>query len=53
MNQCLNRRTSCVKMFKKEVKAWQQPQNNKKSIINWQFKTEDASIKLRRLLSDN
>lgn len=49
MNQCLNRRISCSEMLKKEVKAWQQHRNNKNSTINWQFKTEDARIKLHRL----
>lgn len=49
MNQCLNRRISCVEILKKEVKAWQEHRNNKNSTINWQFKTEDARIKLRRL----
>lgn len=49
MNQCLNRRISCVEILKREVKAWQEHRNNKNSTINWQFKTEDARIKLHRL----
>ena len=30
-------------------KAWQEARNNKKAKINWQFTTEDARIKLKRL----
>ncbi|RLB12773.1 MAG: IS630 family transposase, partial [Deltaproteobacteria bacterium] len=32
-----------------EVAAWQQARNNKGAKVNWQFKTEDARIKLKRL----
>ncbi|MFA5621069.1 MAG: IS630 family transposase, partial [Weeksellaceae bacterium] len=32
-----------------EVEAWQQHRNNKNSKINWQFTTNDARQKLRRL----
>ncbi len=49
MGQCLNRRIDNMVTIRKEVKAWQQDRNNKKSVINWQFKTDDARIKLKRL----
>ena len=31
------------------VRAWQKFRNNKNAKVNWQFTTEDARIKLRRL----
>ena len=49
MSQCLNRRIDNMATIRKEVKAWQQDRNNKKTTINWQFKTDDARIKLKRL----
>lgn len=49
MGQCLNRRIDKMAMIRKEVKAWEQSRNNKKSKINWQFRTDDARIKLQRL----
>lgn len=47
--QCLKRRMDNIKIIKEEVEAWQMNRNNKKSEINWQFKTADARIKLKRL----
>jgi len=47
--QCLKRRMDNIKTIKEEVKAWENNRNNKKSVINWQFKTADARIKLKRL----
>jgi hypothetical protein len=49
MGQCLNRRIDSMKIMKEEVKAWESHRNNKKAIINWQFTTKDARIKLKRL----
>jgi hypothetical protein len=49
MGQCLNRRINNITTVKNEVKAWQQSRNNKKAKINWQFKAEDARIKLKKL----
>ena len=37
--------------FQKEIKAWEQSRNKKKAKINWQFKTNDARIKLKRINS--
>lgn len=48
-NQCLNRRIDNILTVKKECKAWQNNRNNMNSIINWQFTTKDARIKLKRL----
>jgi len=47
--QCLKRRMDNIKILKEEVEAWQMNRNNKKSEINWQFKTAEARIKLKRL----
>ena len=49
MGQCLSRRIPEIETIKNEVKAWQEARNNKNAKINWQFTTEDARIKLRRL----
>jgi hypothetical protein len=49
MSQCLNRRIDKMTTIRKEVKAWEQNRNNKKAKINWQFKTDDARVKLKRL----
>jgi hypothetical protein len=49
MGQCLNRRIDNIEIMQKEVTAWENHRNNKKAVINWQFRTEDARIKLRKL----
>jgi len=54
MGQCLSRRIPEIDIIKNEVKAWQEARNNKNAKIKWQFTTDDARTKLRRLypLSD-
>jgi len=47
--QCLNRRIDNIETVRNEVKAWQKHRNSLKASINWQFKTEDARIKLKKL----
>lgn len=47
--QCLNRRIDKVTSVIKECKAWQEHRNNMNAEINWQFETNDARIKLKRL----
>lgn len=49
MSQCLNRRIDNIKTMKQEARAWQKHRNNKNATIDWQFKTEDARVKLKRL----
>jgi transposase len=49
MGQCLNRRIENISIIKEEIETWQEARNNKKATINWQFKTTDARIKLKRL----
>jgi hypothetical protein len=47
--QCLNRHMPTLKLIKEEVGAWQTQRNNKNSKINWQFTTNDARLKLKKL----
>ena len=47
--QCLNRRIADIETVEKEVAAWQEFRNNKIATVNWQFTTDDARVKLRRL----
>jgi transposase len=47
--QCLKRRIEDIETVRKEVNAWQKARNNKKAKVNWQFTTDNARIKLRRL----
>jgi hypothetical protein len=49
MGQCLNRRIDNMKTMKQEVNAWKEHRNNKMAVINWQFITKDARIKLKKL----
>ena len=49
MGQCLKRRIDNMSTIREEVDAWQHNRNNKKAVINWQFTTDDARIKLKRL----
>src|SRR3990167_7466862 len=47
--QCLDRRIPDKQTFISEVNAWKTSRNNSECVIDWQFKTEDARIKLKRL----
>jgi hypothetical protein len=47
--QCLNRRLDDRAMMEREVAAWATARNSASSCIDWQFTTEDARIKLKRL----
>jgi hypothetical protein len=47
--QCLNRRIASIQAVQKEINAWQKHRNNQNAKINWQFTTDNARIKLRRL----
>jgi len=49
MGQCLNRRIDNISEIKSEVVAWQNHRNNLNAKVDWQFTTEKARIKLRRL----
>ena len=47
--QCLNRRIDCIDEMRSEVSAWNEDRNTRQTIVDWQFRTEDARIKLKRL----
>ena len=47
--QCLDRRIDDRNRMAREVAAWQVARNAANARINWQFKTADARIKLKRL----
>ena len=47
--QCLNRRIPDKETFIQETKVWCKERNESKAIIDWQFTTDDARIKLKRL----
>lgn len=47
--QCLNRRIDNITTVSTECKMWLEARNNMNATINWQFTTEDARIKLKRL----
>jgi hypothetical protein len=47
--QCLARRIPDMETMQNEINAWQKDRNNNMKKIDWQFKTSDARIKLKRL----
>lgn len=50
--QCLNRRIPDRETLKKETAAWAEERNKKCIKVNWQFSTENARIKLKKLYPD-
>ena len=49
IRQCLNRRIDSIDILRREVDAWQDRRDRLKAKVNWQFTTDDARIKLKRL----
>lgn len=47
--QCLKRRLDSIEKVKAEIDRWVQVRNNENKKVDWQFKTSDARIKLKRL----
>ena len=47
--QCLAGRIACIEKMRDEVSAWNTDRNNRQSNIDWQFRTDDARVKLKRL----
>ena len=47
--QCLAGRVDCIEKMRDKVSAWNIDRNNRQSKVDWQFKTDDARIKLKRL----
>lgn len=48
-HQCLNRHISTMEKVKCEVEAWEKERNSKANKIKWQFTTDNARIKLKKL----
>ena len=49
IRQCLNRRIDTLDEMQTATHAWAKHRNNAQSCIDWQFTTDDARIKLKRL----
>jgi hypothetical protein len=49
MGQCLNRRIPDQKALVREVGRWESQRNKVAAKVDWQFTTDDARIKLKRL----
>jgi hypothetical protein len=47
--QCLSRRISDADTLIKNIAVWEHKRNTARTTIDWQFTTDDARIKLRRL----
>lgn len=47
--QCLSHRIPDKESLQKKLEAWKENRNNLNAQIDWQFKTEDARIKLKHL----
>lgn len=47
--QCLSRRIESAELLASEAAAWERNRNSQFRQVNWQFRTPDARIKLRRL----
>ena len=47
--QCLARRISTIDTLREEIAAWEGPRNQRQTNIHWQFGTEVARVKLKRL----
>ena len=48
-SQCLDKRIDYMDKVKTEVEAWEKARNGFTKKINWQFTTDKARIKLKRL----
>jgi hypothetical protein len=47
--QCLDRRIGSIEELTAEVTAWVQDRNDEEVVVDWQFTTDDARVKLKRL----
>ncbi|MBC6472240.1 MAG: hypothetical protein GDA48_05020 [Hormoscilla sp. GM102CHS1] len=47
--QCLDRIISDKEVLTEEVAAWEKRRNETALVVDWQFTTEEARIKLKRL----
>jgi hypothetical protein len=49
VRQCLNRRIADIDTVRREVAPWQAHRDQLNAKIDWQFTTEIARVKLKRL----
>ena len=49
IGKCLNRRIGSMEELREEVAAWQARRDQINAKVNWQFTTENARVKLKRL----
>ena len=49
IRQCLNRRIDTLEVLRDEVAAWQADRDRIQAKVNWQFTTDDARVRLKRL----
>ena len=49
ISQCLDRRIGSMEELREEVAAWQARRDQNHAKVNWQFTTENARVKLKRL----
>jgi DDE superfamily endonuclease len=47
--QCLDQRIADLETLQQETKAWEHERNAKQTGVDWQFTTDDARIRLKRL----
>jgi hypothetical protein len=47
--QCLDRNIASMEELQAEVDAWQWDRNNRNAVVNWQYTTQDARVKLKHL----
>lgn len=50
--ECLGRRIPDIDILRKELRSWNDDYNSDTSPVNWQFKTSDLRIKLKKLYPD-
>jgi hypothetical protein len=48
-HQCLDRRIPTPALLQGETAAWEADRNQRRVMVNWQFNTTDARIRLKRL----
>ena len=49
IRQCVNRRIDDIAILRREVAAWQAARDRIRAKVDWQFTTEDARLRLKRL----
>jgi len=47
--QCLSVRIDCIEKMRKKVMMWNNDRDSRQTTVDWQFKTDGARIKLKRL----